>query len=75
VKLNRNKLTFGRHETFPLRYGWLTKGFDAIRETPGIFTQPENAMVALGVGRNMVNAIQYWLQVTGIVAFSEGEAI
>ncbi len=32
-------------------------------------------MVALGVGRNMVNAIQYWLQVTGIVAFSEGEAI
>ena len=33
-------------------------------------------MVELGVGRNMVNAIQYWLQVTGVISFIEerGEA-
>jgi hypothetical protein len=74
MKLNQKKATFGRHETFPLRYGWLTKGFDAAKQSPDIFTQPEKAMVVLGVGRNMVNAIQYWLQVTGIVTFSEGEA-
>jgi hypothetical protein len=35
---------------------------------------PERAMVELGVGRNMVNAIQYWLQVTRIVAFADGRA-
>ena len=72
MKFNREKTAFGRHETFPLRYGWLSKGLAAIRQTPDLWTQPERAMVALGVGRNMVNAIQYWLRATGVVAFNEG---
>ncbi|NJM13390.1 MAG: DUF4007 family protein [Synechococcaceae cyanobacterium SM1_2_3] len=72
MKFNRTKTSFGRHETFPLRYGWLTKGLEAIRRTPNLLTQPESAMIALGVGRNMVNALQYWLGVTGIVEFKEG---
>ena len=74
MKLNPAKTTFGRHETFPLRYGWLTKGFMAVQQNPVIFSQPESAMVVLGVGRNMVNAIQYWLRVTGMVDFNEGAA-
>ena len=74
MKLNRTKATFGRHETFPLRYGWLPKGFEAIKQDPEIFTKPEDAMIRLGVGRNMVNAIQYWLSVTGLVAFDNGRA-
>ncbi|NEX21260.1 DUF4007 family protein [Thiorhodococcus mannitoliphagus] len=72
MKLNRDKSTFGRHETFPLRHAWLTKGIDALRETPDIFSVPESAMVVLGVGRNMANAIQYWLQASGVVAFKNG---
>jgi len=57
--LNRKKTTFGRHESFSLRYGWLTKGFNALKngETFG-----DDATVTLGVGRNMVNAIKYWLK-------------
>lgn len=74
LRLNKDKTTFGRHETFPLRYGWLTKGFDAVKREPDIFSRPEHAMVALGVGRNMVNAIQYWLQASGVVGFGEGLA-
>ena len=74
MQLNPAKTTFGRHETFPLRYGWLTKGFSAVRQNPVIFSRPESAMIVLGVGRNMVNAIQYWLRVTGVVDFSEGAA-
>lgn len=73
MKLNRKQTTFGRHETFPLRYAWLTKGFNAVRERPDIFTDPERAMVVLGVGRNMVNAIQYWLQVTGVAVIEGAE--
>lgn len=72
MQLNRDKATFGRHETFPLRYGWLPKGFEALERQPDIFSQPEQAMITLGVGRNMVNAIQYWLQVAGIVTFADG---
>ncbi len=75
MKFNRGKASFGRHETFPLRYGWLTKGFEAVKQNPTIFAQPEQAMVVLGVGRNMVNAIQYWLQVTEIVDFGEGQGV
>ena len=74
MKLNREKTAFGRHETFPLRYGWLTKGFEAVKATPSLFNNPERAMVTMGVGRNMVNAIQYWLHAVGVVEFSEGEA-
>ena len=69
IKLNRNKAAFGRHSTFPLRYAWLTKGLRAIRANPHIFSTPEDAMVELGVGRNMVSAIQYWLQVARVAAF------
>lgn len=58
MQLNRDKATLDRHETFPLRYGWLPKGLETREQNPGIFSQPEQAMIALGVGRNMVNAIQ-----------------
>jgi hypothetical protein len=73
IKLNRNKAAFGRHSTFPLRYAWLTKGLGAIRAHPHIFSTPEDAMVELGVGRNMVSAILYWLQVTRLVDFSTAD--
>lgn len=62
---------FGRHETFPLRYSWLTKGFQALREDPHIF-ESEDATVRLGVGKNMVNAIRYWLQAARLVERKDG---
>lgn len=75
MKLNKNKTTFGRHETFPLRYGWLTKGVEAVDKYRAIFHEREHekAMTTLGIGRNMVNALYYWLQVTGLVTFTGGE--
>ncbi len=58
--------SFGRHETFPLRYGWLTKGFQALQHDPKLFTQ-EESVVTLGVGKNMVHAIRFWLQACGFI--------
>ena len=66
MQFNGDKVSFGRHETFPLRYSWLTKGFQALLENPKVFESPE-ATVILGVGKNMVNAIRYWLQATQVV--------
>ena len=51
--------SFGRHETFHPRYGWLKKAYDRISEDPGAF-RAENATVRFGVGKNMVNAIRFW---------------
>lgn len=51
--------SFGRHETFHPRYGWLRKGFDAAIEDPEVFLD-KAAPVRLGVGKNMVKAIRFW---------------
>lgn len=60
MKFNKEVTSFGRHETFPLRYGWLTKGFQQSRKNPKVF-EDDDATVALGVGKNMVSSIKYWL--------------
>ncbi len=62
---NSKKVAFGRHETFALRYSWLTKGFQELMNNSKIFTD-DNATVKLGVGKNMVNSIRYWLHAAQI---------
>jgi len=74
MQLNRQYTSFGRHETFPLRFGWLPKSQIALRDNAALFEHPESAMQRLGVGRNMVNAIHYWLRVCGLVRFDDAPA-
>lgn len=54
-----SKLNFSGHETFQCRELWLKKGFDFIKSGKS-FNSP-SAVVDLGVGKNMVTAIQYWM--------------
>jgi hypothetical protein len=59
---------YSGHETFPFRYAWLPKAYQAIAlEGPKALSTDEHAMVRLGVGKNMVNAIRFWMVATGIV--------
>jgi hypothetical protein len=58
-------MQFAAHETFHVRDGWLHKGLKAIKSNPLIFAE-QHATDTLGVGRNMVHAIRYWLSATGI---------
>jgi hypothetical protein len=58
--------SFSGHETFVFRYGWLKKAVDAVRENPSIFSSDE-AIVKLGVGRNMVRSIRHWGLATGVL--------
>ena len=60
------KPTFGGHEKFVFRYGWLKKGVDAVAKDPTIFTD-DNALVLLGVGKNMVRSIRHWCLATGLL--------
>ena len=57
---------FTGHQTFAMRAGWLKKGLDALADDPQIFARDE-ALVALGVGKNMVSAIRHWLIATDLV--------
>ena len=74
MKLNPAKVSFGRHESFPPRFGWITKGLAALAEDPCVFAR-EDATVTLGVGKNMVSAIRYWLLATGMAERTEGTAL
>ncbi len=58
--------SFSGHQTFPFRYTWLKKGFDAVTKEPDVFSS-ENASVTLGVGKNMVNSIRHWCSVAGLI--------
>lgn len=63
-------MKFSGHETFSCRATWLKKGLDFILDSgkidPSVFNQPD-AAATLGVGRNMVNSIRYWLNAFGLV--------
>ena len=60
-------MLFAAHESFHLRQGWLRKGLLGIEQHPDLFNR-EDATDILGVGRNMVSAIRYWLQATGLAS-------
>lgn len=59
------KLTFSGHESFQCRQLWLKKGYDFI-EAGGKFAD-EDAVVGLGVGKNMVGSIRFWLRSFNLV--------
>ena len=58
------KYVFSGHESFPCRMLWPIKGYDYIVEKKS-FNNP-NSVVELGVGKNMVASIRYWLKALGM---------
>ncbi len=56
-------MLFAAHESFHIREGWLRKGLLGVGKDPYVFSK-EDAVDLLGVGKNMVSAIKYWLQAT-----------
>lgn len=57
------KYRFSGHQTFVFRYGWLEKGVKAVAASPDIFSA-DDAIVQLGVGKNMVESIRHWCLAT-----------
>lgn len=58
------KYVFSGHESFPCKTLWLKKGYDFVVHDKD-FNNPE-AVIDLGVGKNMVASIRYWLKVFGL---------
>jgi len=54
------------HESFPCRYAWLPKSVRCLAQDSTLFSDEDRAMVELGVGKNMVRSIRFWLQATGV---------
>ena len=62
--------SFSGHETFPFRYPWLKKGYDAALKDGDVFLR-DDAITTLGVGKNMVRSIRHWCLAAGILAESQ----
>jgi len=54
------KYTFSGHDSFQCRQFWLKKGYDFVAN--GQSFNNDNAVVSLGVGKNMVASIRHWLK-------------
>lgn len=59
------KFSFAGHQSFHCRNLWLNKGIDFISQ--GKKFSNEDAVVDLGVGKNMVSSINYWINSFGFV--------
>lgn len=64
-----NSYSFSGHESFSCKSLWLKKGYDFVVQERD-FNAPD-AVIYLGVGKNMVSSIRYWLKVCNI--YNNGE--
>lgn len=58
------RYSFSGHDSFHCKSLWLKKGYDYLSQEYN-FNAPD-AVAELGVGKNMVNAIRYWLKSFGL---------
>jgi hypothetical protein len=59
------KVVFSGHETFHCRQFWLKKGYDFLQAERSF--KDEDAVVGLGVGKNMVSSIRYWMKAFDLI--------
>ena len=55
------RISFSGHDTFICKQFWLKKGFDFLSDEQASFSN-EDSVVRLGVGKNMVRSIRFWLR-------------
>jgi hypothetical protein len=60
------KYTFSGHESFQCRQLWLKKGYDYIKS--GKSFNDDDAVVILGVGKNMVSSIRFWMKAFNLLS-------
>ena len=59
------RYTFSGHESFFCKSLWLKKGYDAVKD--GMSFNSPDAVAQLGVGKNMVSSIRYWMKSFGLL--------
>lgn len=72
------KLGIHKHESFPLRKGWLHKGIRNVKKDDRLFTRSDSdnsnkACDTLGIGVNMVKSLRYWLKATRLMLDINGK--
>lgn len=63
------RFTFSGHDSFQCRQLWLKKGYDFVKD--GNNFNDEDAVVKLGVGKNMVSSIRFWLKAFNVIDYKD----
>ena len=63
------KLGFSGHESFVCKQFWLKKGYDFVKDQKKF--SDSAAVIDLGVGKNMVNSIRFWMKSFGLMDDNE----
>lgn len=63
---------FSGHETFACRFAWLPKAVRLIARDPAALANDETAILELGLGKNMVKALRFWLEAFDVATARSG---
>lgn len=63
---------FSGHETFACRFAWLPKAVRLIARDPAALADDERAILELGLGKNMVRSLRFWLEAFGVASARAG---
>lgn len=64
---------FSGHESFACKSHWLKRGYDFVKGDNNF--NDDDAVVRLGVGKNMVASIKFWLKAIGLLKDTKPETI
>ncbi|MHC8520850.1 DUF4007 family protein [Rossellomorea sp. H39__3] len=59
-------MTYGQHQSFYLRDRWLNKAIKHLKQDERFFYDDE-AFEKMGLGKNMVKSLRFWVVATGVV--------
>ena len=65
-------MRYSGHETFRCRYPWIPKAYRILNSNKEGLSDDDLAIERLGVGKNMVRAIRFWVQVMGVAEPASG---
>lgn len=66
------KPRFSGHQSFACRFSWIPKAVRLIESDPEALTSDETAILFLGLGKNMVQSLRFWLDAFGVAAVEGG---
>ena len=66
-------MKFSGHQTFPLRISWLPKAVEAFVAGEDPLTNPEKGIVDLGLGKNMVTALRFWVDAYNVATYANSK--
>ncbi|WP_264158204.1 DUF4007 family protein [Vibrio vulnificus] len=73
MSIESSILKFSGHQTFPIRYGWIYKIIQEVKENKSISSKEniEQQMASMGLGKNMVLSVRHWIRTLNLVVCTD----